>query len=90
MRFKNILAGENREPALHDLPEGFARRTSPSAPTTLLLRFMTEAGPRTVITSGVPLNVASDIAREMLRAGHFAEYVDECPKLSLGERLKVQ
>src|SRR3954466_10374448 len=64
------------------------RRTSPYAPMNLLLRFATEAGPRTVIASGVPLGHASVIAREMERAGHYAEFVDQIPSLSIAERVK--
>ena len=54
----------------------------------LLLRFVTEAGPRTVVATGIPLRIASDIAREMGRAGHFAEFVDQYPLFTIAERIK--
>lgn len=72
--------------ALPSAPD-IERPTAPSALTTLLLRFMTDAGPRTIVAAGVPLGAASDIAREMSRAGHFAEYVEESPKLSITDRV---
>ena len=49
----------------------------------MLLRFTTEDGPRTIIASGVPLRVASAITLEMMRAGHFAEYTDDRPRLAM-------
>jgi hypothetical protein len=65
------------------------RSTSPCAPMSLILRFETEAGPRTVIASGIPLAHASDIAWEMEKAGHYAQFVDQLPNLSIGERVKL-
>jgi len=54
----------------------------------MLLRFTTDAGPRTIIASGIPLKVASAIALEMNRAGHFAEYVDDSPRMNLAARTR--
>ena len=68
--------------------EDFGRSTMPDAPMQMLLRFTTEAGPRTIIASGIPLRVASAIALEMNRAGHFAEYIDDSPRLTLTARAK--
>src|SRR3954471_4160345 len=65
------------------------RSTTPGAPMSLLLRFETEAGPRTIIASGIPLAHASDIAWEMEKAGHHARFVDQLPSLSVGERVKL-
>jgi hypothetical protein len=69
--------------------QDLARSTSPCAPMSLLLRFETEAGPRTIIASGIPLAHASDIAWEMEKAGHYAQFVDQLPNLSIGERVKL-
>ena len=68
-------------PVAPDAGEEAARSTRPDAPMQLVLRFMTETGPRTIIASGIPLQVASEITAEMMRAGHFAQYVDERPRL---------
>jgi hypothetical protein len=65
-----------------EAPDEFPRSTLPDAPMQMLLRFTTESGPRTVIVPGVPQHVASAIALEMARAGHFAEYVDDRPRLA--------
>jgi hypothetical protein len=70
--------------------QDFERSTSPDARMNLLLRFSTDAGPRTIIASGIPLRIASDIAREMARAGHFAEFVDQFPVLSMADRIRRQ
>ena len=59
------------------------RSTHPDAPMQMVLRFTTDSGPRTIIASGVPLRVASAITLEMLRAGHFAEYADDRPRLAM-------
>jgi hypothetical protein len=64
------------------------RTTSPQAPMSLILRFATEAGPRSVIASGVPLGVASEIVREMARAGHYAEFVDQYLTVPMTDRIK--
>lgn len=64
------------------------RRTTPDARMDLLLRFVTESGPRTIIASAIPLGLASEIMREMEKAGHFAQYVDHLEALPLGERIR--
>ena len=66
----------------------FERRTHPQAPMRLTLRFATEAGPRTVTASDVPLGIAADIAREMEKAGHFAQFTDQLPPVPMAERIK--
>ena len=53
----------------------------------LVLRFVTDSGPRTIIAPGVPRKVASDIAKEMEKAGHRAEYTDHLRCLSLEQLL---
>lgn len=63
------------------------RSTQPEARMTLFLRIQTERGPRTLISSGVPLAVASEIVQEITAAGHFAAFVDECPQIPVAERL---
>ena len=68
--------------------ESTGRSTMPDAPMQMLLRFTTDAGPRTIIASGIPLKVASAIALEMNRAGHFAEYVDDNPRMNLAARTR--
>src|SRR2546423_9921938 len=88
-RVRNILGrwrnaqskGVSEEPELE-------RRTHPEARMSLMLRFATEAGPRTVVASGVPLGLAADIAREMEKAGHFAQFVDQLPLMPMAERIK--
>ena len=64
------------------------RQTSPDAKMNLILRFETEQGPRSVVAPGVPLALASAIAHEMLRCGHFADYVDYLPAMSVTERIR--
>jgi hypothetical protein len=85
LRVQNILtrwASHETKPAPQP-DEAVHRSTKPDAPMQMLLRFTTEDGPRTIIASGVPLRVASAITLEMLRAGHFAEYADDRPRLAM-------
>ena len=63
------------------------RRSQPEAPMTVFLRIRTERGPRTLISSGVTLEVASEIVQEMAAAGHFAAFVDQFPQIPMAERL---
>src|SRR5579863_7784474 len=63
------------------------RRSQPDALMTLFLRIRTERGPRTLISSGVTLAVASEIVQEMAAAGHFAAFVDQFPQIPMAERL---
>ena len=90
LRIKNILRRWAAQPnrAGSETEEDFRRRTEPNAPMTLLLRFMTESGPRTIIATGIPLRIAAEIEREMMRAGHYADYIDEFPRLTMAERIK--
>lgn len=55
---------------------GLDRDTHHAASVDLLLRFATANGPRTVMVPNLPLSDASAIAREMVIAGHHAEYFD--------------
>jgi len=88
-RVHGILARWRGRQAAKALPEpDFERSTAPEARMALLLRFSTDAGPRTIIAPGIPLRVASDIAREMEQAGHFAEFVDQLPPMSMAERIQ--
>ena len=54
----------------------------------LVMRFETESGPRTVVAPRVPLGVASQIARTMIVAGHYTEFIDEFPPVTMAERIK--
>jgi hypothetical protein len=85
---KNIVTRWSKRPAPVRMLEEHSRRTHPDAPMTLLLRFSTQSGPRTIVAGGIPLGIASDIAREVSRAGHFAHYIGECPRLTVAECLK--
>ena len=74
----------------HETPLGdgpLERSTHPDTEVTLFLRIETEAGPRTIITSGLPLSAASAIADALTEAGHYAEYVDQRPQIALRERM---
>jgi hypothetical protein len=59
------MTDEEREP-----------RTNPSAPVSLMLRFETSIGPRTVIVPMLTVETALAVKHEMLSAGHYAEFVD--------------
>ena len=69
--------------------ENMARERSshPDTDVTLFLRIETGAGPRTIISSGMPLSAASAIAEALSEAGHYAEYVDQRPQLSMRDRV---
>jgi hypothetical protein len=69
--------------------ENMARERSshPDTDVTLFLRIETVAGPRTIVASGLPLSAASAIAEALSEAGHYAEYVDQRPQLSLRDRV---
>src|SRR3954466_10246882 len=89
-RVRRIVKGWCGEEAMSSGPTpDLERRTNPYAPMNLMLRFETESGPRTIIASGIPLAHASDIAWEMEKAGHYAQFVDQLPSLSVGERVKL-
>ncbi|MND08346.1 hypothetical protein D3C83_309040 [compost metagenome] len=55
----------------------------------LLLRFETAHGPRTVIASSVPRQVAADIREVMLRHGQHAEFIDRIEPLSISDRVMI-
>ena len=63
------------------------RSSHPDTEVTLFLRIETEAGPRTIITSGLALSAASAIADALTEAGHYAEYVDQRPQVAMRERV---
>jgi hypothetical protein len=86
---RNLISHLYPVPAPEPLPEEMplARSTAPDAPMTLFVRIQTERGPRTIISSGLTLSVASEIAQAMAAAGHFADFVDQCPAISVPERL---
>jgi hypothetical protein len=65
-------------------------RTSPDAVMKLFLRFDTPDGPRTVVAPNVPLRLATHVAAAMSRAGLHAEYVEQCDRLSVAERLELK
>jgi hypothetical protein len=66
----------------------FSRSTDPQALMDVLLRFETAFGPRTIVAPGVSLAMASEIAFVMSQAGHFAEFVDHIPSVSVHEHVK--
>lgn len=63
------------------------RSSHPETDVTLFLRIETVAGPRTIVTSGLALSAASAIAEALSEAGHYAEYVDQRPQLSMRDRV---
>jgi hypothetical protein len=65
------------------------RSTAPDATMNLLLRFETASGPRTVIASSVPRQVASEISDVMRSVGQYAEFIDRCSLLSVEDRLMI-
>ena len=85
-RIVSKLRGEDT-PAVAPDPD-YHRSTAPDAKMNLLMRFDTALGPRTVITSGVPLALASEITATMIRNGQYAEFIDQCQLLSVAERVK--
>jgi hypothetical protein len=66
----------------------FRHSTSPEARMNLLLRFETDSGPRTIVAAGIPLRAASEIAHAMECAGHFTEFTDYLPPVTMAERIK--
>jgi hypothetical protein len=82
--------GLGSRPVPDDADACLQRSTSPAAKMTLILRFETERGPRTILAPEIPLALASEITREMIRAGHFAEFVDQLPPLSVAKRVKAR
>ncbi|HEY2836156.1 MAG TPA: hypothetical protein VGI89_06260 [Rhizomicrobium sp.] len=67
--------------------EMLERSSHPDADVTLFLRIETASGPRTIVSSGMPLSAASAIADALTEAGHYAEYVDQRPQLSMRDRV---
>jgi len=67
--------------------EALERSSHPDAEVTLFLRIETASGPRTIISSGMPLSAASAIAEALTEAGHYAHYVDQLPQLSLRDHV---
>ena len=63
------------------------RSSHPDTDVTLFLRIETVAGPRTIVASGLPLSAASAIAEALTEAGHYAEYVDQRPQLSMRDHV---
>ena len=72
-----------------DLPS-LERSNTPTAPTNLLLRFETANGPRTVIASSVPLQMAREVTDAMIKAGHYAEHVDRCQPASVADHIVMK
>ena len=83
----NRLRGDDETPVVAPDPD-YHRSTSPDARMNLLLRFDTALGPRTVIASGIPLPLASEITATMIRNGQYAEFTDQCQLMSISERIK--
>ena len=67
--------------------DALERSSHPNTDVTLFLRIETGAGPRTIITSSLPLSAASAIAEALTEAGHYAEYVEQRPQLPMRERV---
>jgi hypothetical protein len=80
------LLAPRRPTQIEPPPPAPERRTCPDAVMTLMLRFETELGPRTIVAPRVPLKFASEIADAMILAGHYAEMVDHYPPLTVAER----
>lgn len=70
--------------------DGLERSLSGEAPMNLLLRFETASGPRTVIASSVPRQVASEIAEVMRKHGQSAQFIDRCAPLSISDRVMIK
>ena len=90
--FKLTPAHQNEEVPGHQdgNPPAIERNNAPTAPMNLLLRFETPNGPRTVITSSVPLQMAREVVDAMIKAGHYAEYVDRCLPHSVADLLVMK
>ena len=87
-RVRHILNHWRKGVSAKPAPEmELSRSTQPEAPMNLLLRFETRNGPRTIITPKVPLKLASEIADEMIAAGHHAAFIDHLPSLTVAERI---
>ena len=71
------------------LSGGVQTRTAPDAPMHLLLRFETANGPRTVIASSVPRQVAVEIRDVMRKTGQHAEFIDRIEPLSVSDRVMI-
>src|SRR5262249_28421078 len=67
--------------------QALERSSHPDADVTLFLRIETSSGPRTIISSGMPLSAASAIAEALTEAGHYAHYVDQRPQLSMRDHV---
>ncbi len=78
-----------RQDSLEVTPDpDYHRSTAPDARMNLLMRFDTQLGPRTIVASGIPLTIASEITATMIRSGQYAEFIDQCQPLSVAERVK--
>lgn len=86
-RLFSRLRNEDDTPQVTPDPD-FHRSTSPDASMNVLLRFDTPLGPRTIVASGIPLMIASEITATMIRNGQYAEFIDQCQPLSVAERVK--
>jgi hypothetical protein len=85
--FARLIAVPQQQEAAEEENYTLERRSQPDALMTLFLCIRTERGPRTLISSGVTLEVASEIAQEMAAAGHSAAFVDQFPQIPMAERL---
>jgi hypothetical protein len=74
-------------PLEHEDDEALVRSSHPDTDVTLFLRIETASGPRTIISSGMPLSAASAIAEALTEAGHYAEYVDQRSQLSMRDHV---
>jgi hypothetical protein len=86
----DFIAGMWRDKPGRPVPAGrdYGRSTSPDARMNLLLRFETASGPRTIVAPGISLAMASEIAQAMSEAGHFADFVDHLPSMSVKGHLE--
>jgi hypothetical protein len=87
-KFINRALYGGSKPSKAPAKEDYGRSTAPDARMNLLLRFETANGPRTIVAPGISLATASEIAFVMSQAGHFAEFVDWLPVVSIEERVK--
>jgi hypothetical protein len=88
-KFARLFSRWRDQDAMEVTPDpDYHRSTAPDARMNLLLRFDTTLGPRTIVASGIPLTMASEITATMIRSGQYAEFIDQCQPLTVAERVK--
>ncbi len=64
------------------------RTTNPDAMVTLLMRFETPFGPRTIVANGLPVKDASLVADVINSGGNYAEFIQERARFPLAKESK--